>query len=423
MNDMLKNEMEKITQEMLEGLRKRSNESISSTRPDSVNGALLEKIREADHEVLKTIIGEAFADKLKALSDVIDFTHPALPESLVKGLAEDNIFAKTLSELLVVATKTKDQSLPMLSQLIQDTLIKGKEYRESFNAIVKPPTRCIGDAKQRDVARSGKKMKNIDLKEWQKNSIKTWNTYPSTFRVFVRQSDYRQKELEASSARSAKLEAIGATVLASSMSKSVEQMNKFVNETYIGFYKLKMVDASVILAKVHNATFHNTSNETGIITMPRKLFDEHKFWLEGEINFPVSKDHRKNPKRKATVHVKGFIIPDYYTFSPRSYPIHEFSATKPPHIQEAIDVCESHPDIDGKVAYDQYWVVVPGLELTQETFNFTSSWILRQGDTCERFDTQEEIQSALDVRLTEAGVLHPVLLGEKDGKCYFIALW
>lgn len=415
--------MEVITQETLAGLRKPSDEAISPTRLDAVNVELLERIREADHEVLKSIIGDAFADKLKALSDVIDFTHPALPSSLVNGLAADNIFAKTLSELLVVATKTKNQPLPHLSHLIQDTLIRGKDYRESFNAIVKPPTRCIGDAKQREAARSGKKMKIIDLKEWQKNSIKTWNTYPSTFRIFVRQSDYRNREVAACSERSAKLEIIGATALAASTTKSVDQMNKFVSDTYIGFYKLKMVDASVILAKVHNATFHNTSNETGVITMPRKMFDEHKFWLESEVNFPVTKDHRKNPKRKATVQVKGFIVPDYYTFSPRSYPIHEFQAVKPPHIEEAINACESHPDIEGKVAYDQYWVVVPGVELTQETFNFSSSWVLRQGETCERFDTQEEAQIALDVRLTDAGVLHPVLLGEKDGKCYFISMW
>lgn len=424
MNDMLKQEMAMITQEVLDGLLKRSNESISSVRPEGVNVDLLEKIRTADYEVLKSIIGKEFAEKLKSLSDVIDFSHPALPSSLVNGLSADNIFAKTLSELLVVATSTKDQALPHLSQLIQDTLIKGKEYRESFNAIVKPPIRCIGDAKQRESARSGKKMKSIDLKEWQKTGTKTWNNYPSTFRIFVRQSDYRQRELSASSARATKFETIGASSMASSMAKAIEQMNKFVNETYIGFYKLKMVDASVVLAKVHNATFHTTSNELGMITMPRKMFDEHKFWLDGEVTFPVSKDHRKAATgKKAKVMVKSFIVPDYYTFSPRSYPIHEFVAKRPAHIDAAINACEQHPDLDNKVAYDQYWVVVPGLELTQETFFFGNSWVLRQGDTCERFDTQEELQVVLDTALTDAGVLHPVLLGEKDGKCYFVALW
>lgn len=444
MNEMLSKEVELTVKEVLEGLLKRSDEAISSKTPVELNTDLLAKIRNVDHEVLKAIVGETFADKLKSLSDVIDFTHPALPDSLINGFAANNVFATTLEELLIVAENNKGQKLPTLSRVIQDTLLKSKDYRESCNAIVKPPTRCIGDAKQREIARSGKKMKPIDLKEWQKSNSKNWHNYPATFRLLVRESDYLEREVSQSKGRSVKFETIGAISLSASVSKSVDQLTKFASESYIGFFKLKMVDAAIILAKLHGAGFNSGNPEQGVLTVQRKNFDSIKFWLEANSKILVRKDHRKSAiekkakeakeeaerkpdekkkEKRLYVGVKSFIVPDYFGYAPRSYPIHEFSATKPRHIEEALVACEHHPDLDGKVAYDHYWVVVPGFDLIQESFYYSSTWILRDGDECELFDTQEELQMALDVKLTEAGAIHPVLLGEKDGKCHFISIW
>lgn len=83
---------------------------------------------------------------------------------------------------------------------------------------------------------------------------------------------------------------------------------------------------------------------------------------------------------------------DFKEYKPKAFPYYQLQAMAPTHVKEIIAHLEKFPDIGGKAAFDHFVVLVPSVKSSH------SHAIL-------------------------LGEVTPILLGEKDGKCYFICYW
>jgi hypothetical protein len=87
---------------------------------------------------------------------------------------------------------------------------------------------------------------------------------------------------------------------------------------------------------------------------------------------------------------------------------------------ELVDHLDSFPDMNGKSLFDNLIVLVPSVKL----HDYNGTYFIRdlKGNILG-FDRQEDAAAFLDKGLIESGLVHPVLLGERDSMCYFICYW
>jgi hypothetical protein len=155
---------------------------------------------------------------------------------------------------------------------------------------------------------------------------------------------------------------------------------KSKQESYYGFNRITMTNAAVILAKQHKYHFVRSANGGVLISIPSDYFTSlsNKIYVFDALSLEV---------REYELPKSGFL-----NYVPRVYPLHNLVV--PDSMWKIIDCLERFPDADFRPIFDTYWVMFPGTE--EEKYDM---YLLKQGIVC------------------------PILLGERDGKCFFISYW
>jgi hypothetical protein len=415
----LAKEVQAVQAAVAEGLARQCKDSAHeiAKRDEFV----IQKVREAKLEDLIPVMGDLMATRLKHFCENVDLDHPTIQELMARGFQTDSEFNSTLREIMTLLSMENTGSMSSVLGLLKESFTKAKSMKEVRVAIYKPPTRALKGRKEREDARSKKSVKDIGLKEWLEKA-KNWHDHPGSFVCFTRLNDSYQDQMTLNEKRAEKLDELGMTALGGSFRKRNAIITNFLGEQYCGFTKLRMIDAAIILAKVHNAYFKEDYRS---IIYSRRAFSKFKFWLEpGTVYLAKQAGPGSDPSKDHKITVGACMIPDIFAFKPRAYPLHEFAVEWPQHVKDVIEVVEAHPDMLGKAIFDQFWVIVPGIALSPEMHHYAQKWwVVRTGDTAELYLAQEHAERALDFHLTRAGCLYPVLVGEKDGKCHFLTYW
>jgi len=383
--------------------------------------SVIEKVRERPLPDLIPVMGEFMATKLKNFCDQVDLDHPTIQDLMKKGFQTDSEFNSTLREIMELLS-LNGTSMTKVMGLLRDSFTKAKSMKEVRVAIFKPPTRTLRTAEARRLARSKKTAKEVGLKEWLEKA-KHWHDHPSSFVQFARLNDSHRETVALNEKKAAKMDDLLMTSLAGSFRKRNEIIANFLNERYCGFTKLRMIDTAIVLAKVHGAIFKEDYRS---VSYPRRVFDQCPFWLEpNTVYLAKNKAPDGDQNKEHRVTVEACMIPDIFAYRPRAYPLHEFTAKMPEHVQEVVKAVEDHQDMLGKALFDQFWVIVPGVALAPEMHNYAGHWVIRRGkeNNCELHPSAESAEKSLDVILTDTGTVCPALLGEKDGKCFFLTYW
>jgi len=379
--------------------------------------SVIKQVRERPLADLIPAFGEFMATKLKYFCDEVDLGHPIMQNLLRLGFQADSEFNSTLREIMTLLSLEQGSSMTKVLALLKESFTKAKSMKEVRLAIYKPPTRSLRTQAARDLVRSKKLPKDVGLKEWLEKA-KHWNDHPGSFLQFSRLNDSYNETFAQNEKKAARMEELMMTGLAGAFRKRNEIIKNFLGEQYCGFTKLKMLDAAIVLAKVHGANFKEDYRS---VSYPRKVFAKTPFWLEPESTYKaINKSPDADPNRDHKVTVQACMIPDIFLFRPRAYPLHEFKVEMPDHVKGIIAAVEDHPDMLSKALFDQFWVIVPGVGLAPEMHNYSGKWVIRVGDICELHPSAESAEKSLDVHLVKSGSLHPAVLGEKDGKCFFL---
>ena len=96
--------------------------------------------------------------------------------------------------------------------------------------------------------------------------------------------------------------------------------------------------------------------------------------------------------------------------------LHELIDITPVGVLKTIQLLEQFPEANNRPIFDHYGIIVPSIQYNHESFYDLNGMIVRHGSI-------DESGKALDRMLIKEKYFYPIVVGEKDGKCFFICYW
>lgn len=388
--------------------------------------ALLSKIVEADEDLLDFTLG-AIGQKLRLFAKNVDFQHPEIISIFDGLIADDQTFAQECLELLALGKFAKENHLVRIIPHLGRIVTKESISRSVLRKIDTPQNnrmhvRLLSDPDERLEIRMTKRMQMIDLQGVYKKGEEMWNVQPDTFKKFLRFDTAYQDDILSAEKKAIRYEELGCISLASEVKKSVALFREHMEQAYYGFNRITMTSAAIILAKSLGYKFIAASDIThagyGTFRKEAKITVSQKFF--GKFNF--------DPESSYTFqsHVSHIIGSPIFTqkpnvdfdFEPRVYPLHELLDIAPQNVKDTIAILESFPDAGNKPIFDHFGVIVPGIRFPFLKDNLYT--YLDENGIVHSYKEKEEASKSLDRTLIKGKHFHPVIVGERDGKCYFI---
>jgi len=391
--------------------------------------SLLCRVIECDDALLEFTLGKV-GQKLRRFAQNVDFQHPEIVSIFDGVIANDQDFAQECMELLVLGQFAREHNLQRIIPAIGRALTKESLTRNIIKKIDIPANnrmhvRLLKDCKERQEIRMTKRMQIIDLQSVYKKGEEIWNAQPDNFTKFLRFDTAYQDDLKIAEKKAVRYEELGCTSLAAEVRKSIEAFREHMEQSYYGFNRITMTNAAVILAKSlgytdtytpdHWAHPHQERHQhlrSGKIVVNRKFFGKYNFDPEQTLEFsPIVSSVAGSP-------IFTQKIQNPYNYEPRVYPLHEFSDIITDNVRNTVSLLEEFPDAGDKPIFDHFGVIVPGVSFPlkkQAMYTFSDDRGMVQS-----YAAREDALKTLDSILIKGEYFHGVLVGEKDGKCYFI---
>ena len=174
-----------------------------------------------------------------------------------------------------------------------------------------------------------------------------------------------------------KYKIIGCNKLYEEIFSTIESLEDLYNDNYLGFHRITLSMAAIILARMHGYNVLKTDDEYHIVVDKKLLTIQQD-------------DYR----------------PSYY-YKPKVYPLHELKSIVSDRTNNLINYLENNLDLLGQAAFDHLIVLMPSVCYGKKDVK----------------QEEQELMSDkfLDIMLVGNKSFIPILLGEKDGKSYFIS--
>ena len=105
-----------------------------------------------------------------------------------------------------------------------------------------------------------------------------------------------------------------------------------------------------------------------------------------------------------------------YQYEPKVYPFHELRDIASKEVLKTINLLENFPEANDKPIFDHFGVIVPSIMYKNKIFK-------NEAGILQTFANVEECNKELDKVLIKGNHFYPIIVGEKDGKCFFICYW
>ena len=384
---------------------------------------LLQKIKEFNEELIEFALGD-IGKNLKFFVDKIDINHPESLCFFDNIVENDNLFSQDCLELLNLGKLAKDNNLVTLIPLMKEVFCKKyisnnivKKFGSPYNNRLQ--VRLISSKSERELLRMTKKMQiinyNIDCEEDWKNNVDNFDKFLRFEKSYEYDLDLAEKKLK-------KYEDIGCISLAAEIQKSIDIFLKSKEQSYYGFNKISIAEVAVILAKSLKYNFHSNFCNfvnlqyklSGNILVRRDFFNCYNFDPEKQLEFSSFISQAAGyPIFITKQNLEAF------HYEPRVYPLYELKDIISEQTAKIIDTLENFPDVGNKPIFDHFLVVVPGVAFPPLKNKFYS--FLDEQGINHSYQLKEDAVKHLDKILIKGRYFYPILIGERDGKCYFIS--
>lgn len=303
-------------------------------------------------------------------------------------------------------------------------------YKSLVRNFISPKPRFIENPDDRFSVRGEKNQtRHVNLKQVYMLGENGFYSKPDNFKLFTRHSDAHLDEIKKLDDQAKLFSSIQMNEVAHTVKKQIASLEEMQGMRYLGFHRMKPVDAAIISARVHGLKWH----EVYFLHVPFNFFEE-VYWIS-----PTKKEEQNDYDMKRLLVMKdrkmAFLDAIAFSYQPRLYPLAHFSPP-PDNVKNILLSVESMPELNGCPAFDYYWVLMPSININHPFFKHKNTWSVRvrgfdeqrpwNGDktwVTETFSSEFEAAKALDKVLYEEGYFKPVVLGERDGKCYFLCVW
>jgi hypothetical protein len=394
-NDKLAKNVQILQKEFVRRLGQGNTNLIAAPTPQ-----VLLKIYESNLDLLKYALGD-FGFHLGRYAQSLDIGHPDVV-SILDGLLDDKQrFAQYCLELLKLAEYARSSNMncvfPDLGQtLIREMVSKSVAKRLDGSTHNRSHVRLVADPDERNQIRLSKRTQNIDLAGVYKKGEEVWLSQPDSFKKFLRFDSAYEDEIRSAERKVKRYKELGCNSLANEIAKTIESFKENMEQSYYGFNRITMTNAAIILAK-SAGHIYSAVHGRWTIRVDRRFF--------GEYNFETSLGN-------------GSIFDPYenHIYQPRAYPFHVLYDIAPDSVKRTVEHLESFPEANNRPIFDHYGVIVPGIAYGRDGFYDEAGFYLK-------FQSEEMATRALDKTFIKGEYFYPVVVGEKDGKCYFICYW
>jgi hypothetical protein len=379
------------------------NKKIQSNVIEQEPQNILPYIYEYDPELISFALGD-FGNKLYSLCSLLDREH-IQAESILGGIFhKDSDFSHTVIESLELAKIAQEKNMTRIIPHIFNVAVKNVLPKDVIKKINNPVfnhlhIRLLKNQEDRKIARNGKIPMDVDLRLLFKKG-KSWDSYGDSFKPYMYGEDVCEDEIEKAKEKAFRFKELGCNELSDQIIKDIESF-KERQKQYCGFNRITMTDSVIILAKAMGCMLDPSLKS---IKVPFGVFD--KF------------DPDTNPFTEEKVASFGYALPkNSFVYKPRVYPLDLFGHNLP----KTINYLENFPLVGCKPIFDNFWVVVPTIDFPKKA---NGKWcFLDDNGESKAFMSYDKAKLEFDLMLVKNGYLNPILLGEKDGKSYFITYW
>jgi len=423
----LSEEIRKVAREtndiVIDGLK--SGRTSRASKPSI--GIPIARLDGVSEDFLKNTLGES-GRRLLRFANRINYDHPDLDQWLEEVDQTSLSLFANVSDILTKAQYNKDTG--QNANLEARFLAENPAFPYIIQRLERPKARLLRSTRERVENRGIKKSaKNISLKQMYSQGENGFYNQPEHFKRYARCSKYYIQELHELEERQAAFNEHGMPELAHAFVKRMRELEEGMRDT-IGFFCLKPDEAAITLARLHNLRWNDSQN---VIAISGKFFDDYVFWSEEK---PLSAEQLAEEMREAKTAEsmkKSMLISTRFAaspfsllsfaYQPRLYPLPSFSADLPPSATRILESVERCSDLGGVPFFDYYWVLVPSISLNHPIINKKGTWTIRDGNQNYVFQDQIEAAAKLDTQLTREGFIIPIIIGERDGHCYFLCCW
>ena len=342
-------------------------------------------------------IGKKLIDFINA----VDIDHPDLSYA-IDGIFMDAVCRQQTQELLELAEKCKH--LTSISANFPK-LINKHGFSNRFLQTEHYAPRLLKVLGDISAIRKKRNSQNVDLKKLYKSGT-LWNRCPDDFSVYNRHNMPYLNLIEESERNLDRLVDLGCTNTAEKVTAEVRELRINLSHRYYGFNRVKVVTAAAILAKMHGYKLRTSwdihDNQTIKAIIPNNLLY----------------DFQPNETELPSTFIKCSLNEDY-EYEARLYPVHKLYLTASEEMIRVLDLLDNFPDMNGRVLFDNLLLLMPSVKL--HDYNGTYFVKDKKGNILG-FNTEQDAALCLDKILLANGSI-PVLLGERDGMCYFLCYW
>lgn len=344
---------------------------------------LLEQIQDPNAQDLFKVVCRKNGSDLLHFLGLVDCEHPDF--SLIFSDDEQLLFVD-----LIDAAKNLQGSL-VLDHLYKAMSSSLKQKIKSLKNPLSKHVRMIKSPVDRARARLAKKIQYFSLDRTLDEV--SWLNHPEDFSIYGPDSDFADSEVEKATKRADKYKRLRCESLAEEIMKGVEDFKEVANDTHYGYRRLQAPRAAVIVAK--RSGFYYAQSKDGR-AYPR--ISTHKFW-----------DFVEEPS-------------PHFGLESQMIPLHS-AGSLPDEVAKLVEHLDAHPDANGKPVFDHYVFVCPGVRLGPIPTRFKSGDSFAFKDHRGKVNscwTPQALRHSFNRACMVAGVFKPVLLGEVNGKCYYL---
>jgi hypothetical protein len=383
---------------------------------------IFKEIVDVGIDVVRSALGD-LGGRVYGFAQKVDYDHPDL--SLV--LTEDT--SQLLSETLKVTKFSRDNKYYRFIQEIRT--MTARDLRIYLQELQDPRygkwVRMLKEHGERASARSRKEVVRIELNNFYKTCNASWPGVYDSFLMYVRHNDGREKEIARAQQKADRFGQMGCILLQSEINKAIAAIKQKSEEDFLGFRRITLNDVALILAKVHGYELGSFGRSTYGDPSPSRIkvhrsayaysCDQKNDSLEdifGNSGLPTSAVLAKSNAGGAS---------QEYEYGPRAYPYAELAEYASADTKKMIDYLEALPEAEGKPVFDHFIVVVPCPNFPVSASSGGRYEFVDSSGSRHVHKDQTTAIKAFCVQLLKEGSVAPVIVGERDGKCYFLSYW
>jgi hypothetical protein len=340
----------------------------------------------------------------------IDASHPHL-EELFFPILDDLNRIHDLYVALNELDKCRPIDLDLFFEFCQYIKTKNRWF-EVLKKIDSPSInllnmRFVPCGKKRNDLRQNKKVQNISLSTLLSRDPSEWKSVSSNFDFFHINGKHYDRYLSKAKSKASAYDSLGCQFLGDEVRKNAKTFENLYGVTNHGFRRITMTLTAAILSKTHSYEYVVTSSVASIKVLKSKTFLEI---LNNIVNLYCSQVSANGGVidysiLKPLPHPEPEFHPICCEYNPRSYPLHDFWPLASKKVKNIIELLESHPATGGRAIFDSYRVITP-------------SFLLKFPGSHAHLS-----KKLTDFVLTISEIINPIIIGEKNGKCYFVSYW